>query len=62
MDVPRSREVEVMRVKKSYESPELIVRGTIEEITQGDGFGFRDFFVFGISNPIGDCRNDSCGS
>jgi hypothetical protein len=49
-------------MKKTYEAPELIVRGTIEEITQGDGWGFEDFSVYGISNPIGDCRNNSCGS
>ena len=49
-----------MRVKKTYESPELVVRGTIEEITQGSGIGLRDFFVFGINDVIGTCANGSC--
>jgi hypothetical protein len=54
--------MEVIEVKKTYTSPELVVRGTIEEITQGDGLGIADFFVFGIANPIGDCSDNSCGS
>lgn len=47
-------------MKKMYCSPKLEVRGTIEDITQGSGFGFRDFFVFGIADAIGTCRNNSC--
>lgn len=47
-------------MKKTYSSPRLEVRGTIEDITQGSGFGIRDFFVFGISDAIGNCKNNSC--
>lgn len=47
-------------MKKAYSSPQLVVRGTIEEITQGSGFGIRDFFVFGIADVIGNCGNNSC--
>jgi len=47
-------------VKKKYVSPKIVVRGTIEEITQGSGWGIRDFFVFGIADVIGNCKNDSC--
>lgn len=49
-------------MKKVYVSPAIIVRGTIEDITQGSGFGIRDFFVFGINDAIGQtgCRNNSC--
>jgi hypothetical protein len=62
IDVWTSQEekVEVMRVKKTYESPELVVRGTIEEITQGSGWGLKDVFVFGINDVIGNCGNGSC--
>jgi hypothetical protein len=50
-------------MKKTYEAPELIVRGTIEDITQGDGRGIVDFFVYGDDNPIGNCiRDQNCGS
>jgi hypothetical protein len=31
---------------KKYVAPIIVVRGTIEEITQGSGWGIRDFFVF----------------
>lgn len=47
-------------MKKAYVVPEIIVHGTVENITQGDGFGFKDFFVFGIGDVIGNCKNDSC--
>ncbi len=47
-------------MKKSYSSPKLEVRGTIEDITQGSGWGFKDFFVFGIGDAIGNCKNNSC--
>lgn len=47
-------------MKKAYISPAIVVRGTIEEITQGSGIGIRDFFVFGISDAIGTCANSSC--
>lgn len=47
-------------MKKSYSSPKLEVRGTIEDITQGSGWGVRDFFVFGIADAIGNCRRNSC--
>jgi hypothetical protein len=40
-------------MKKPYISPRIVVRGTIEEITQGNGGGIKDFFVFGINDPIG---------
>lgn len=49
-------------MKKTYEAPELIVRGTIEEITQGSGIGLKDLFVYGLSDAIGNCGNNSCGS
>ena len=32
-------------MKKAYKSPELIVRGTIEEITHGSGWGFSDVLI-----------------
>lgn len=47
-------------MKKVYITPEIIVHGTIEEITQGSGWGIRDLFVFGISDVIGNCGNNSC--
>lgn len=47
-------------MKKSYEAPELIVHGPVEELTQGSGIGIKDFFVFGISDVIGNCKNGSC--
>ena len=39
-------------MKKRYISPRIVIRGTIEEITQGNGGGIKDFFVFGINDPI----------
>ena len=39
-------------MKKTYSAPRLIVHGTIEQITQGSGWGFRDFFVFGIGDVV----------
>lgn len=47
-------------MKKPYTAPELIVHGTVEEITQGSGWGIRDFFVYGIDDAIGNCGNNSC--
>lgn len=47
-------------MKKIYITPRIVVRGTIEEITQGSGFGIRDLFVFGIADAIGNCKNNSC--
>lgn len=47
-------------MKKIYVTPAIMVRGTIEEITQGSGFGIRDLFVFGIADVIGNCKNNSC--
>lgn len=47
-------------MKKVYVSPTVVVHGTIEDITQGSGFGIRDLFVFGISDAIGNCGNKSC--
>ncbi len=47
-------------MKKVYSAPRLIVHGTIEQITQGSGWGFRDFFVFGIGDVVGNCGNNSC--
>ena len=46
-------------MKKKYVSPKIVVRGTIEEITQGSGWGIRDFFVFGITDAIGNMGGDS---
>ena len=45
-------------MKKTYTSPELIVRGTIEEITQGSGWGWQDL-IFG-DGTIGNCGYNSC--
>jgi hypothetical protein len=45
-------------MKKRYSSPKIFVRGTIEEITQGNGWGIKDFFVFGVANPIGNVTYD----
>ena len=47
-------------MKKVYVSPTVVVHGTIEDITQGSGWGIRDFFVFGIADAIGNCKNNSC--
>jgi hypothetical protein len=47
-------------VKKTYTSPELVVRGTIEEITRGSGLGWEDLF-FG-DGTIGNCGSNSCSS
>jgi hypothetical protein len=47
-------------MKKAYITPEIIVHGTVEEITQGSGRGIRDFFVYGINDVIGNCGNNSC--
>ena len=47
-------------MKKKYVAPKIVVRGTIEDITQGSGWGIRDFFVFGIADAIGRCKDDSC--
>lgn len=49
-------------MKKAYATPKVIVHGTVEKITQGSGFGIRDFFVFGINDVIGNCKNNSCAS
>ena len=46
-------------MKKTYTSPELVVRGTIEEITQGSGWGLSDL-LWG-DGTIGSCfRDNSC--
>lgn len=48
-------------MKKTYSSPKLEVRGTIEDITQGaGGRGRADFLVFGSVDPVGNCRRRSC--
>lgn len=47
-------------MKKSYIAPKLVVHGTVEEITQGSGLGLKDFFVFGINDVIGNCKDNSC--
>lgn len=41
-------------MKKAYESPELIVRGTIEEITHGSGWGISDMLI-GDGADTGGC-------
>jgi|PlaIllAssembly_1097288.scaffolds.fasta_scaffold1191484_2 hypothetical protein len=46
-------------MKKKYVAPKIVVRGTIEEITQGSGWGIRDFFVFGITDAIGNMGRDN---
>ena len=49
-----------METKKVYEAPKLTTHGDVEKITQGSGFGIIDLFVYGLSDPIGNCRNGSC--
>jgi hypothetical protein len=49
-------------MKREYEAPELIVHGAVEDITQGSGWGIVDFFVYGMGDPIGNCRNGSCNT
>ncbi len=49
-----------MDTKKVYEAPKLTVHGDIEKITLGSGIGIRDLFVYGLADPIGNCRNGSC--
>ena len=44
-------------MKKVYASPELIVRGTIEEITQGAGWGISDMLI-GDGADTGGCYRD----
>ncbi|MBF2049748.1 MAG: lasso peptide [Elainella sp. C42_A2020_010] len=39
--------------KKRYAKPELTVHGDVEKITQGEGLGLVDLFVYGLSDPIG---------
>lgn len=39
-------------MKKAYISPNLIVHGTVEEITQGSQSGIRDWF-FGAPGGVG---------
>ena len=48
-------------MKKAYTSPELIVRGTIEEITQGSGWGISDVLI-GDGADDGGClfARDGC--
>jgi hypothetical protein len=46
--------------KQTYETPELVTFGSVEELTAGDGRGIKDFFVFGIDDAIGNCRDGSC--
>ena len=41
-------------MKKAYESPELIVRGPIEEITHGSGWGISDMLI-GDGADTGGC-------
>lgn len=48
--------------KKTYEAPTLEVYGDVEEITLGSGIGLKDLVVYGLSDPIGSCKNGSCGS
>ena len=49
-------------MKKAYTSPALIVRGTIEEITQGSKCGFADM-LWGDGGGWGIiCRQPSDGS
>lgn len=40
-------------MKKHYVSPRIVIIGTIEDITWGNGWGIKDFFVFGITDAIG---------
>jgi len=46
--------------KRPYQTPEIVELGQMEDLTRGSGFGFADFFVFGISDVIGNCGGDSC--
>jgi hypothetical protein len=48
--------------KKVYDSPELTVHGGVEDLTLGSGFGINDIWVFGLSDVIGNCGNNSCNT
>ena len=50
------------RARKTYTSPQLIVHGSVEEITLGSGIGIRDFLVYGMGDPIGRCLDNSCNT
>jgi len=46
--------------KQTYVTPSLVEYGDIEQITLGSGWGLVDLFVYGLSDPIGNCGNGSC--
>ena len=48
-------------MKKTYDTPELIVRGTIEEITQGPSNGWVDA-IFGGDGGFQGCTLQGCPS
>lgn len=46
--------------KQTYVTPSLVEYGDIEQITLGSGWGLVDLFVYGLSDPIGNCGHGSC--
>jgi len=46
--------------KRPYQTPEILEFGQMEDLTRGSGWGWADFWVFGISDPIGNCARNSC--
>ena len=53
---------ETIQVKKVYDSPQLTVHGRVEDLTLGSGIGINDVFVFGLSDVIGNCGDNSCNT
>jgi hypothetical protein len=39
--------------KGIYSAPRLVEYGSIEQLTQGQGWGIKDIFVYGLNDPIG---------
>jgi hypothetical protein len=62
MEVTRSEQTpkSATEERKAYRSPNLTVYGSVESITQGSGIGLKDFVVYGLSDVIGNCKNNSC--
>src|SRR5215475_13772763 len=49
-----------IEAKRTYQAPEIIEFGQMEELTKGSGLGIIDYFVFGNSDVIGNCSDNSC--
>jgi hypothetical protein len=45
--------------KRIYTAPRLVQYASIEQLTQGQGLGIRDIFVYGLNDPIGRPRTGS---